>query len=797
MRRLQSRYTVLACLAAVLTLWPSAFVPVATTRAQVRPTYDEGAVGLGMALRRLQTTASMLHTGAHPDDEDSALIARLARGDGARVAYLSLTRGDGGQNLIGPELFEPLGVIRTEELLQARRIDGGEQFFTRAFDFGFTKTREETATKWGEREVLADMVRVIRTFRPQVIVSAWSGTPADGHGHHQFSGYLTPLAFRAAADPKAFSEQLAEGLRPWQARKLYVRARAPREGDQQLEASRVVGIDTGRYDPLFGRSTYEIAMDGRSQHRSQGEGRLELRGPQTSGVRLSERAADFTLQTGDEPSVFAGLPVTLADSARALGVSDESLGAQLREIERDAALALEKFNALDPRTVNVALISGLSKTRQVRAIIKGAKGTNGGGGATSLPAFVDEIDFLLSRKEGEFTEALRLAAGVVVDVLSDAETVAPGESFTATARVFFPEQSPVKVRDLRLRAPDGWQVRDVSATETIGATITAPAAPREVARRAVQFNVTVPTDALATQPHWLRQQREGFLFKHPADAARGEPFAPALLYAEVELALDDNTVLQFAQPVQYRTLDPARGELRRELNVVPALSVAVDPALLLSPQNRIGEARQVIVRLINNSTRNINGRVSFTLLNSGHVFDWPLRPANAAFEMKSKGSRQSLNFSLTVPRGLPAGSYTIGVTAITTDGRTFNQTERLISYPHIQTHRLYTPAETVVKVFDLKVASVRVGYVMGSGDEVPEAIRRMGLPVTLLDENDLSISDLSSRFDTIVVGVRASQTRPDFVANNNRLLDFVRRGGALIVQYQRPDYAEKNLMPLP
>src|SRR5688572_30972965 len=186
---------------------------LAPADAQVRPVYDMGAAGLLQVLQRLQTTASVLHTGAHPDDEDSAFIARTARGDHARVGYLSLTRGEGGQNIIGPELFDALGVIRTEELLQARRLDGGEQFFTRAFDYGFSKTRAEAAAKWNEREVLGDMVRVIRTFRPFVIHARFQGTPQDGHGQHQMAGYLTPLAYRAAADPQRFPALAADAFR--------------------------------------------------------------------------------------------------------------------------------------------------------------------------------------------------------------------------------------------------------------------------------------------------------------------------------------------------------------------------------------------------------------------------------------------------------------------------------------------------------------------------------------------------------------------------------------------------------
>src|SRR5687768_16149820 len=243
----------LASLAAALAL------AISSTTAQVRPVYSLGAAGLTQVLQRLQTTASVLHTAAHPDDEDSFFIARTARGDHARVAYLALNRGEGGQNIIGEELFEGLGVIRTEELLQARRLDGGEQFFTRTFDYGFSKTLKEALAKWDEREVLGDMVRAIRTFRPLVIYSRFSGTPADGHGQHSFAGYLTPMAFKAAADPAAFPEHMAEGLRPWQPRKLYRgRGFPPNAADPPT-----VTIQTGVVDPVLGRSYAEIASEGR------------------------------------------------------------------------------------------------------------------------------------------------------------------------------------------------------------------------------------------------------------------------------------------------------------------------------------------------------------------------------------------------------------------------------------------------------------------------------------------------------------------------------------------------------
>ena len=237
-------------------------------QAQVDAIYDQGSAALIKQLKRLQTTASVLHTGAHPDDEDSALVAYHARGENARTAYISLTRGSGGQNIIGAEQSDALGVIRTEELLQARRLDGAQQFFTRANDFGFSKYRSEASRIWPEQEVLQDMVRTIREYRPDVVISRWNGTATDGHGHHQFSGYLTPLALEAAADPAQFPEQLEEGLQPWQVQKLYVSVRSSPDS----VTGELLRINTGEYDSVTGKSYYEIGMQGRSQQKTQQNG---------------------------------------------------------------------------------------------------------------------------------------------------------------------------------------------------------------------------------------------------------------------------------------------------------------------------------------------------------------------------------------------------------------------------------------------------------------------------------------------------------------------------------------------
>ncbi|MDI1241312.1 MAG: PIG-L family deacetylase, partial [bacterium] len=342
----------------VLALFAAMLAPGIVVEGQVRAIYDNGAAGLGLRLKRLQTTASMMHTAAHPDDEDSGLLARTARGDSARVSYLSLTRGEGGQNVIGPELFESLGVIRSEELLQARRLDGGQQFFTRFMEYGFSKRREEAARIWDEKAVLGDMVRAIRLFRPLVITSRFSGTPADGHGQHQLAGYLTPIAYKAAADPNQFPEHFAEGLRPWQAKKLYV--------GQGFAANAAnppsVVVPTGEYDPLIGRSYFEIAMEGRSQHKSQEMGSLELRGKQQSGLRFLDG-----VKIENEKGIFDGLDTSITGIAKLAGVMDGSLDADLRSIQSAAAKALEDFDALSPTKSIAPLASGLQAVKAVRA----------------------------------------------------------------------------------------------------------------------------------------------------------------------------------------------------------------------------------------------------------------------------------------------------------------------------------------------------------------------------------------------------------------------------------------------
>jgi LmbE family N-acetylglucosaminyl deacetylase len=742
--------------------------------AQVRPIYNRGAAGLTLLLGRLQTTASALHTGAHPDDEDSALIATLARADHARVAYLSLNRGEGGQNIIGTELFEALGVIRTEELLQARRLDGGEQFFTRTMDYGFSKTIEEAGTKWGRREVLGDMVRIIRQYRPLVVAARFSGTPADGHGQHQLSGALTPVAFAAAADPAQFPEQLEEGLRPWQAKKLYV---------GQLfrpdpAAPPTTQIATGRVEPVIGRSYSEVASEGRSQHKSQEMGGIELLGPQRSALRLVNNRAGGT--GSNETSLFDGIDTSVPGLAALAGLPAGALQAELATIDAAAKEAWRTYDARTPATIVPALARGLTAARAARTAAKAL--------TSATPDARAEADFLLAFKERDFVEALASAAGITLDPLANVETVTPGDELSVDVRTFLAAADGITLGKPTVSGPAGWTLAEMPRPDDNDADNPFARFFRETPTASTSFRAQPPADAPLTQPYWLAQPRKGDLFDWPAGSPKGAPFAGPLLTASLPVQLA-GVSFELIRPVEYRFADRVRGEIRRNVEVVPPLTVGLDSRLLVVPSGVAPQQRTMVVRVASQSRQPVSGTLSLTA-----PAGWTTIPAEAPFTLKP-GERTAASFTLKAPSPVPVGTVDVGVRA-TVGATRYTQDLQTIAYPHIQTHRLYAPAVARVRAFDLKVAPVTVGYIMGSGDQVPDAIRRMGVPVTLIDSEMLSTGDLS-RFDTIVVGVRASEARPDFVANTLRLRQYVERGGTMVVQYQQGDYAQRGLAPFP
>lgn len=746
------------------------------TFADTRPApEDRGASGLALTLRRLQTIASVLHTAAHPDDESSDLLAYLTRGLGARVGYLSLNRGEGGQNGIGPELGESLGVLRTEELLAARKLDGAEQYFTRAFDFGFTRSAEETLQKWNKEEILGDMVRVIRTLRPLVIVAGFSGTARDGHGQHQVSGLLTPAAIKAAADPQRFPEQIKEGLQPWQVLKFYQRV-----FDQGKFPAAT--FDVGKFDPILGRSYAELAAEGRSKHRSQDFGMIQARG---SALRAFGRQESKVNAPDKETSLFDGIDVSLTGIANFAGgeANAKKLMTPLARLKELAAQALAEYQPQSPERIAPKLAAGL---REVRALRGQLNDLDAASRAT--------VDAMLARKEQEFSSALVRAHGVIVDALSNAEIVSPGETLEVTTNVYFgtgPKPMGLNGKDaVRLSSPSSWRVEPLEVDADQPETLAPFSRGRERADLAARFRVTLPDDEPPTEPYWLARPRTREQFDWDSAMPVNQPFAPPRLTARVELTLAGERVA-INQPVEYRFADKTFGEFRRELKVAPAITVTMRPSLLIMPRGSKDMTREVSLEITHNARRATNGTINLVAPQG-----WKVVGDNPSLAFTRQGEKTSRRFRVTPPTNA-SGNFTLKAVA-TADGREYASGYTTVAYPHIETHLIYHPAQAKAEVFDVRVAAgLKVGYVPGSGDDTVAALEQLGVNVKTIDETELAGGDLSV-YDTIILGIRVYEVRDDVVANNKRLLDYVNQGGTLIVQYNKNEFVTRGqLAPYP
>jgi LmbE family N-acetylglucosaminyl deacetylase len=739
--------------------------------AQVRPVNDYGALGLARILKQMQTTGSVMMIGAHPDDEDSALLAYLARGENARTAYLSLTRGDGGQNIIGPELFEPLGIIRTEELLQARRLDGAEQYFTRAFDYGFSKTLAEAKSKWDEKVIVCDAAIAIRRFRPLVVISRFSGTPRDGHGQHQYAGYISPLAVNAAADPKQCTG--SDSGQPWTVKKFYVESGFNDTTPPNLR------INTGTYDPLLGRTYFEIAMEGRSMHRSQGEGRLELRGDQFSGLNLVGAEKDKREQT-----IFDGINTSVKGIAALSGEA----GGQMSENLSLLAARIDETVRTQPLLQPEGLLPAFAQIYKLA-------------GDTLKASKAPDTYYYLTRIQTLSASGLQVAAGVQVDALAERDSLTVDETVGVSVKTYF--SSPdVKVKDVQV--DETCQGVDWSGCGVVHIEKTAPpdnaaAARRESPKDAQYFKVRAQkTLFFPTQPYWLRQERTGdlFIWSDSPGVRQDErtlPFSPPLIVADLKLEIAGIEVIVRC-PVEYRYADPARGEIRKGLDLVPPVTIGLDKDVLIVPVSDKQQTRRVGVTVTNNTISAVSGKISVNPVPDGVK----ILPETAPFDLKRHDETTTISFDVTIPAGArPQEAFPLRLDAHIVTEPFSSRPDRemhVVAYPHIQTHRYYTEPRSDLRILDLKTSPANIGYVMGSGDEVPEAIRQMGMNITLLGEQDIASGDLA-KFDTIVVGIRASETRPDLVANNTRLLNYVRSGGTVILQYQRNNFVQSGLAP--
>ena len=747
--------------ALVLALVLLAAVPL---RAQLTPVPPlRGGNGLGLSLRRLGVTGRVLYVTAHPDDEHNGVLVRLCRGLGQRTALLTLTRGEGGQNAIGPELGEALGVLRTEEILAVHRYDGAEQYFARAYEFGFSFSVEETLARWGHEETLGDVVRVVRTFRPDLILIMPLEGPA--HQHHPTSALLAREAFRTAADPKRFPEQIQGGLRPWQAAKIY---QGGVGGDPAPGRGTPVRLSTAALDPLLGMSAQQFGVLARARHRSQASRQMGEDPGTGEGTFL---LVDSEPQVeGVEAGIFDGLDTTLQGLARFTRGQEAQaafFAPDLAGLEDRLREARAVYDARSPEKAAAPLARALAALRKTWDDVAQSRLSEGAR---------EELLSRLDDQESSVSQALALAQGLAIEARLDEGTVVPGQTFGVTLSVWNQGAAALPVDDASLDVPAGWSASrkqgEVHALES-GQSLR------------LRYDVTAAPSARPTEPYWKRDPNKD-RYTLDASGSEGLPWSRPEVTASVRVRVA-GIVLRVDAPALFRYEGASGGEKQHVLTVAPALSISLTPDLVVFPLASPRAPKEVRVQVKNHAPEAATAAVRL-LAPEG----WQVEPKEASVRLERQGDEATTRFYVTAKLGLGATIAALRAVAIR-DGQEYRSSLQEIAYPHIQSRQRLVPAEARVVALDVRTApGVRVGYVMGTGDLVAAAIVELGLPLTLLTADDLAFSDLG-RFSTIVVGVRAYETRPDLRANHPRLMKWVEAGGHLLVQYHRAPFNSRQL----
>ena len=683
------------------------------------------AAELQLAIRKLGVTGSALYVAAHPDDENTAMLAWLANDRLYRTAYLSITRGDGGQNLIGQETGPLLGLIRTHELLQARRIDRAEQLFTRAIDFGYSKSPQETLAIWDHQAVLADVVWAIRRFQPDVIVTRFPVTGEGGHGQHTASAILAEEAFTAAADPARFPEQLT-WVTPWQAKRIFFNrfsfGRPIDPNDPAVANS--LRIDLGAYNRQLGRAYTEIAAESRSQHKSQGFGSAERRGT----------LINYFDHRGGAPAtkdLFEGIDTTWSRYPN---------GAQLDVLFKEAA---DKFNPDNPQASLPILL-------RAYALLNGP---------LSAEWPLKTMPWLETKKQ-ELLEVIRDCAGLAIDVAAKESATTPGAELPVTVTVVNRSDYPFRLS----------MVANIHANPSV-----APGTLLENNKPVTtELKIKLPASFDYTQPYWLEHPPKKGHYTVRTQLMVGRPDNFAEVPVNVALTDQQQNTLIYQVPLVYRWTDPVRGEQIREVDVVPPASVKLGSNVYVFPDTK---PRPISVWM--KSFGATSGTVKLNV-----PAGWKAEPASADVKFSGKGDEQRATFTVSPA----AAEQTSAVVAeLTTGETTITHGVVEIDYPHIPAQRILGDAAAKLVRVDVKRNGNRIGYIMGSGDDVPNILRQVGFEVDLLTDADLDRGEFA-KYDAIVAGIRAYNTRDRLKLAHEKLMQYVENGGTMVVQYNTSNF---------
>ncbi len=681
--------------------------PFSEIYSQLKPV--KNAAEIKLALDKLNVLGSVLYIAAHPDDENTALLAYCTSGKLFRTGYLALTRGDGGQNLIGSEQGEELSVIRTQELLAARKTDGAEQFFSRAIDFGYSKNSEETLNIWGRQKILSDVVWVIRKFRPDIIVLRFPGDGSGGHGNHTASAILAKEAYKISNDTNAFPEQL-KYVKPWQPKRLFWNAWTWRNAKIPDNA---ISIDLGGYNSLLGKSYTEIAAKSRSMHKSQGFGSSGRRG----------ESINYFVQYDGTPAKDDLFDDINTSWSRVPG--GKMIGKLLSEADKN-------FNPEKPADIIPVLLNALSEMKKLKE------------------------SYWVLQKEKELLDVIRSASGLWMEAIASDYSSVPDGSVNIKAGIVNRSDYPIEL---------------IKVEFEYGENITKNIPLKYNKFTNIESAVTLPKKINLTQPYWLRNEHGKGTYKVNEQRLIGKPENDSPLNVKFVLKFGDND-LTYKIPVIYRWTDPVTGENYRPFEIRPALSINLENTVYVFPDDN----EKAIKITLKSNAKNVNGKLKFNLAK-----EWNIRPSEIAFNLKNKNDEQQFLIKIKPP--LKSSDVKLSAYAETNYGIVDKGIET-IDYQHIPIQTLFPPAKTKLIRLDIIKVISNVGYIMGAGDLIPGELKELGYNVHLLSDDELDNADLS-KYDAIVAGVRAYNTRDRLAVDQQRLIDYVKNGGTYFVQYNK------------
>lgn len=688
------------------------FILSATVGSFAQNASQPNAAEIKLRLKKLNFLGTVLYVAAHPDDENTRVIAYLSNERLATTGYLSMTRGDGGQNLIGPEIRDQLGLIRTQELLAARRVDGGHQFFTRANDFGYSKNDDEAFRIWNKKEILSDVVRVIRKFQPDIILTRFPADARAGHGHHTASAVLAQEAFDLTNNPAAFPDQLST-LGVWQVKGLYTNTGRWWNKDIDENTEGIVSMDVGVYNSLLGKSYSEMAAVSRTQHKSQGFGSSGSRGEE---LEFFEYVKGYHARK----DIFETVNTTWS---RVEGG---------KKVEPLVSKLIAEFNEENPAASVPMLL-------QVRNEISGLK-----------------EGIWKTRKITEVNQLIKDCLGLYLEVKADNYYIAPGEKVESTFELVNRSNQTLKV------------ARITASTLAYDSVLSGVLTNNKPIR--FKTTKTLQPNTPYSDPYWLQESHSLGLFTVKDKSLIGKPENDPAIQFQIQLELNGE-LLTYAVPLIYKWTDPVKGEQWRPVEVVPAMSLNLSESVVVFND---AAAKNVTILAKSNSGNKLNGEISLELPKG-----WRSEPVSQSFELSNRGEEKSITFTV-FPSDAETTS-TLRAKAIIGD-QILDKAMQVISYDHFPIQTLLPPAEAKLVRIDLKKEGGLIGYIEGAGDQIPAALRNMGYEVFEMKNDEVTPENLA-KMDAVVLGIRALNTNERIQFFMPDLLEYVKKGGTMIVQY--------------